>query len=84
LPIVLYTGAINFKGIFDVSGLFGVDEVYGRIPEKFNVIGPRDSVMPFGTLFTGLVIIQVYFRSMHQCINRKYLHMAGEFFVITF
>lgn len=137
LPIVLYTGAINFENIFDVSGVFGVttqqgiwitvvitgvvgslysifgglkavaisdtvngvglligglliptlalinigngnlfagiDEVYTNSPEKFNVIGARDSVMPFGTLFTGLVIIQVYFWSMHQTIIQRAL-----------
>ena len=137
LPIVLYTGAINFESIFDVSGIFGVttqqgiwitvvitgvigslysifgglkavaisdtingvglligglliptlallnigdgnliaglDEVYNRIPEKFNVIGTRDSVLPFGTLFTGMIIIQIYFWSMHQTIIQRAL-----------
>ena len=137
LPIVLYTGAINFENIFDVSGVFGVttqqgiwitvvitgvigslysifgglkavaisdtvngvgllimgvliptlallnigdgnliagiDEVYSRAPEKFNVIGTRDSVLPFGTLFTGVVIIQIYFWSMHQTIIQRAL-----------
>ena len=137
LPIVLYTGAINFENIFDVSGVFGVttqqgiwitvvitgvigslysifgglkavaisdtingvglligglliptiallnigdgnliagiDEVYSKIPEKFNVIGTRDSVLPFGTLFTGVVIIQIYFWSMHQTIIQRAL-----------
>lgn len=137
LPIVLYTGAINFESIFDVSGVFGVttqqgiwitvlitgiigslysifgglkavaisdtingvglligglliptlalfnigdgnliagiEEVYSKIPEKFNVIGAHDSVLPFGTLFTGVIIIQIYFWSMHQTIIQRAL-----------
>lgn len=137
LPIVLYTGAINFENIFDVSDTFGVskqqgiwitviitgvigslysifgglkavavsdtingiglligglliptialwnigdgnlisgiNEVYHKIPEKFNVIGSKDSVLPFGTLFTGLAICQIYFWSMHQTIIQRAL-----------
>ncbi len=137
LPIVLYTGAINFESIFDVSGVFGVttqqgiwitviitgvigslysifgglkavaisdtingiglligglliptlallnigdgnliagvDAVYNRIPEKFNIIGSHDSVLPFGTLFTGMAICQIYFWSMHQTIIQRAL-----------
>jgi SSS family solute:Na+ symporter len=137
LPFVLYTGAINFESIFDVSGVFGVttqqgiwitvvitgvigslysifgglkavaisdtingiglligglliptlalwnigdgnliigiDKVYSQIPEKFNVIGTRDSVLPFETLFTGMAICQIYFWSMHQTIIQRAL-----------
>ncbi len=53
--------------------MLAIDEVYSRIPEKFNVIGTRDSVLPFGTLFTGVVIIQIYFWSMHQTIIQRAL-----------
>lgn len=137
LPIVLYTGAINFESIFNVSEVFGVtrqegiwivvmvtgiigslysifgglkavavsdsingvglliggllipvlalinigdgsiitgmDKVYEFAPEKFSVIGAPDSVLPFGTLFTGLAICQIYFWSMHQTIIQRAL-----------
>jgi len=137
LPIVLYTGAINFESIFDVSEVFGVtrqqgiwivvvvtgvigslysifgglkavavsdslngigliigglliptlalinigdgnflaglDKVYELAPQKFSVIGAPDSVLPFGTLFTGLAICQIYFWSMHQTIIQRAL-----------
>ena len=36
----------------------GLLKVYNNSPEKFNVIGKRDSVMPFEVLFTGLIINQ--------------------------
>ncbi|HBL75932.1 MAG: solute:sodium symporter family transporter [Bacteroidetes bacterium GWF2_42_66] len=137
LPIVLYTGAINFESIFNVSEAFGItrqqgiwivvvvtgvigaaysifgglkavavsdtvngvglliggllipilalvnigdgsiisgmDRVFDRAPEKFSVIGAPDSVLPFGTLFTGLAICQIYFWSMHQTIIQRAL-----------
>jgi len=137
LPIVLYTGAINFETLFDVSerfgitkeesmwwmivligvlgsvyaifgglkaiaysdmiygiGLFigglavpffalyeigetdiagGLKKVYEHAPEKFNSIGSSDSDLPFGTLFTGLVINQIYFWCMNQVIVQRAL-----------
>jgi len=137
LPIVLYTGAINFESIFNISEVLGVSKsqglwitvvaigligsayaifgglkavafsdtingyglliggvlvpvfalfaigdghflegikkVYEHAPEKFNVIGAKDSVMPFGVLFTGLIINQLYFWGMNQTIIQRAL-----------
>jgi solute:Na+ symporter, SSS family len=137
LPIVLYTGALNFESIFNVSEALGVTtqqgiwlvvvvtgfvgslycifgglkavaisdtvngvglilggllipvlalldigngsilgglgSVYNHSPEKFSVVGTPDSVLPFGTIFTGLMIIQIYFWSMHQTIIQRAL-----------
>ena len=137
LPIVLYTGAINFESIFNISEVLGVSKsqglwitvvaigmigsfyaifgglkavavsdtingyglliggilvpvialfsigdgnivagltkVFEHAPEKFNVIGAKDSVMPFGVLFTGLIINQLYFWGMNQTIVQRAL-----------
>jgi len=137
LPIVLYTGAINFESIFNISEVLGVSKsqglwitvvaigligsayaifgglkavafsdtingyglliggvlvpvfalfaigdghflegikkVYEHAPEKFNVIGAKDSVMPFGVLSTGLIINQLYFWGMNQTIIQRAL-----------
>lgn len=137
LPIVLYTGAINFESIFNISEVLNISEtqalwwtvvivgligsiyaifgglkaiaysdtlngyglliggllvpilalsqigdgnilgglskVYNAIPEKFSVIGSRDSVMPFEVLFTGLVVNQLYFWCMNQTIIQRAL-----------
>lgn len=137
LPIVLYTGAINFESIFNISEVLGVSKSQGiwitvvaigligsmyaifgglkavafsdtingyglllggvlvplialfnigdgnivtgltkvieHAPEKFNVIGSKDSVMPFGVLFTGLIINQLYFWGMNQTIVQRAL-----------
>lgn len=51
----------------------GLSKVYENAPEKFNVIGAKDSVMPFGVLFTGLIINQLYFWGMNQTIIQRAL-----------
>lgn len=39
-----------------------MDRLYDNPPpEKFSVIGAPDSVLPSGTLVTGLAICQIYF-----------------------
>lgn len=53
--------------------LSGISKVYETVPEKFNVIGAEDSVMPFSTLFTGLMINQLYFWGMNQTIIQRAL-----------
>lgn len=53
--------------------LTGIAKVYESVPEKFNVIGAKDSVMPFGVLFTGLIINQLYFWGMNQTIIQRAL-----------
>ena len=53
--------------------LTGLTKVFDHAPEKFNVIGAKDSVLPFGTLFTGLIINQLYFWGMNQTIIQRAL-----------
>lgn len=59
--------------IGDGNLLDGLMKVYHTDPEKFNVVGKKDSVMPFETLFTGLVICQVYYWCMHQVFVQRAL-----------
>ncbi|WP_079714777.1 solute:sodium symporter family transporter [Parapedobacter luteus] len=53
--------------------LQGVTKVFEYSPAKFNVIGKEDSVLPFSTLFTGLIINQLYFWCMNQTIVQRAL-----------
>lgn len=57
--------------IGDGSMVAGLSKVYEAVPQKFNVIGAEDSVLPFSTLFTGLVINQLYFWGMNQTIIQR-------------
>jgi SSS family solute:Na+ symporter len=56
---------IALVAIGDGNPLNGLAKVFENAPEKFNVIGEKDSVMPFGVLFTGLIINQLYFWGMN-------------------
>ncbi|MDH3711445.1 MAG: solute:sodium symporter family transporter [Cyclobacteriaceae bacterium] len=88
LKAVAHSDTINGVGLFlgglmipvlalwDIGGgnlLEGLNKVYQHDPEKFNVIGAPGSVLPFGTLFTGLVINQLYFWGMNQTIIQRAL-----------
>ncbi|MCL6266104.1 solute:sodium symporter family transporter [Flagellimonas myxillae] len=96
LKMVVYTDTINGFGLLlagisipvlalwqigDGHILDGLQTVYDKVPEKFNVIsdensvgpGARDAIMPFGVLFTGLIINQLYFWTMHQSIIQRAL-----------
>ena len=46
---------IALISIGDGNLIDGLMKVYNNSPEKFNIIGTRDSVMPFEVLFTGSV-----------------------------
>ncbi|MCK0159068.1 solute:sodium symporter family transporter [Allomuricauda sp. F6463D] len=59
--------------IGDGNPMDGLTKVYEFAPEKFNVIGAPDSVLPFEVLFTGLIINQLYFWGMNQAIIQRAL-----------
>ncbi len=64
---------IALISIGDGNVIDGLLKVYNNSPEKFNVIGKHDSVMPFEVLFTGLIINQIYFWCMNQTIIQRAL-----------
>ncbi len=59
----------------------GLVMVFEHAPEKFSVIsrepsigeGAREAILPFSVLFTGLIINQLYFWTMHQSIIQRAL-----------
>lgn len=67
--------------IGDGNPLEGLSMVFENSPEKFNVIskesgvgeGARTAILPFEVLFTGLMINQIYFWTMHQSIIQRVL-----------
>jgi len=68
--------AIPFLALYNIgegNPIDGLSKVYQNAPEKFNVIGDKDSVMPFEVLFTGLIINQIYFWCMNQMIIQRAL-----------
>lgn len=55
------------------SLISGMQKVFENSPEKFDVIGDANSVLPFEVLFTGLIINQLYFWCMNQAIIQRAL-----------
>ncbi|MEJ7913401.1 MAG: solute:sodium symporter family transporter [Chitinophagaceae bacterium] len=91
LKAIAYSDAIYGIGLFlggllipilalwnigDSNVATGLSKVYAAAPEKFNSIGGKDSILPFGTLFTGLVVNQIYFWCMNQVIVQRALGAA--------
>jgi SSS family solute:Na+ symporter len=66
---------IVFFGLIAVSGGGGVFEGFSilkaEIPEKLNSIGGAGQSVPFGTLFTGVMIINVFYWCTNQQIIQR-------------
>lgn len=63
--------AIALYQIGDGNMVHGMRTVYDFAPDKFDIIGSPDSILPFSTLFTGLMINQLYFWGMNQAIIQR-------------
>lgn len=49
----------------------GLSELWNQNPEKFKVKGEVDSFIPFGTIFTGMMIAQMYYWGTNQSILQR-------------
>lgn len=49
----------------------GLSELWNANPEKFNVKGEIDSFIPFSTIFTGMMIAQMYYWGTNQSILQR-------------
>ena len=76
--------AVPVLALIDIGGgnmLGGLSTIFDHAPQKFKFIsdeisigpGARDSILPFSVLFTGLIINQLYFWTMHQSIIQRAL-----------
>ncbi|WP_405400937.1 solute:sodium symporter family transporter [Maribacter sp. Asnod2-G09] len=57
--------------IGDGSVSDGFSELWTANPDKFNAKGEVDSYLPFSTLFTGLMIAQMYYWGTNQSILQR-------------
>lgn len=49
----------------------GLNELWSANPEKFNAKGDIDSFLPFSTIFTGMMIAQMYYWGTNQSILQR-------------
>ncbi|GAA4942490.1 solute:sodium symporter family transporter [Algibacter agarivorans] len=57
--------------IGDGSVSDGLSELWTENPEKFNAKGEIDSFIPFSTIFTGMMIAQMYYWGTNQSILQR-------------
>ena len=67
---------IPFFGLMfigDGSALKGISNLMAAAPEKFNSIGGPDATVPFGTIFTGMMLVQLFYWGTNQAIIQRAL-----------
>ncbi len=63
--------ALIFLGGGDIGA--GFDTFLNSTPEKFDSIGSEDSYLPFSTMFTGLILVNLYYWGTDQSIIQRAL-----------
>lgn len=53
------------------SVMDGLNTLWNSDPEKFNAVGDVTSSIPFGTIFTGMMIAQIYYWGTNQSILQR-------------
>lgn len=51
----------------------GISTLMNSNPEKFNSIGSADSSIPFATIFTGMMLVQLFYWGTNQAIIQRAL-----------
>ena len=59
--------------IGDGNILGGIETLYTNHPEKFKSIGNNQSSIPFGTIFTGMMLVQLFYWGTNQAIIQRAL-----------
>ncbi len=59
--------------IGDGSVGVGWSELYNSNPEKWNAIGDSDASVPFATIFTGMMLVQLFYWGTNQAIIQRAL-----------
>ncbi|MGB5820544.1 MAG: solute:sodium symporter family transporter [Saonia sp.] len=61
----------GLMAIGDSSVTVGLDTLWKSNPEKFVAAGGVDSSVPFGTIFTGMMLAQIYYWGTNQAILQR-------------
>ncbi|WP_439105785.1 solute:sodium symporter family transporter [Congregibacter sp.] len=64
---------LGFAALGEGSIAQGVQTVASEYPEKLNAIGDRDSPTPFGTLFTGMILANLFYWCTNQYVIQRVL-----------
>ncbi len=74
----LFTGGLlipifGLMAIGDGHVFRGLETLIDSAPEKFNAIGKSDSYIPFATIFTGMMLVQLFYWGTNQAIIQRAL-----------
>ena len=64
--VVFALGAVSDGGL-----LHSLGEIKAAHPEKFNSLGSKDSSVPFSTLFTGVLLLNLFYWTTNQQIIQR-------------
>ena len=74
LAIGLLVPALALIYVGDGDMIGGFNEVFNSAPEKFDITGDEPgSFLPFGVLFTGMIVNQIFFWCTNQSIIQRAL-----------
>ncbi len=63
--------AFGLMAIGDGSIADGINTLWESNPDKFNVKGEVDASIPFGTIFTGMMLVQMFYWGTNQVILQR-------------
>jgi SSS family solute:Na+ symporter len=67
---------IPFFGLYAIGNgslSDGISTLINSNPEKFNSLGDSNSSVPFGTIFTGMMLVQLFYWGTNQAIIQRAL-----------
>ncbi len=68
--LILFFGLSH---IGDGSVMSGITNLYNHAPERFNSIGDEKASVPFSTIFTGMMLVQLFYWGTNQAIIQRAL-----------
>ena len=71
--MIVFFGLAFIGKMSDGGVLEGLNTIYGDIPEQFNSIGAMNQDVPFPTLFSGILIINIFYWCTNQQIIQRTL-----------
>lgn len=74
LAVGLIVPALALMYVGEGNMFAGLSNVYTEVPEKFDITGDEPgSFLPFGVLFTGMIVNQIFFWCTNQSIIQRAL-----------
>lgn len=64
---------LGLRYIGDDSAIQGITNLYNDAPDRFDAIGGPEASVPFSTIFTGMMLVQLFYWGTNQAIIQRAL-----------